>query len=703
MFHQKPSFIPFLSGKTIQLLLFILLFGFLLLGIYLVKQRYTIKSKAAPESTLSLIPRNTARTPEGQWNLPVDSTVNVDVVLNSGANEVETVESVIFYNPAVVSLKKTGGLSTDNITCSQFSPLKYKVGVAIGGITVDQSGIEQGTETGFASVLCSAVQSSSPDAAYTPVPAGFSAPIATFAFTTKTLASQEAITFDFNPPASVNDSSIIKYEGQCCSQTNVLQAVNNLSYSVVAPNTQAVLSLSPNTGTYTQGEQFTVAVNLSTGPFAIDAADVIIEYDKSALHAVGVTEGAIFPLYTKTPSSGIDETGTKGTIDITGQINPSSQTGLQGDNLLFATITFEAIGQNVSTPVTFRFTQTGERNDTNIVQFKQGTDVLAAVINGSYQLSATAPSPTPTINLFPASLKLVPASASQIVGQTFTTDVFFSTTSPADSVDAVITYDKRYLRIAAITPSTAFENNTTATTTPADPNLNSITITGQVGASSTGVIGTDIKLATITFEPLATVTNTPVTFDFDGTGARNDSNIVKFQASTDMLGAVQNATYTIDPAPATVIEQIKFIIALQGRVTSAISKQKELAIRFLSTYFENNPISVSTNTAGEATVTSQLENRLAPKTYIILVKPKGYLQRKVETSLPDKINTVDLTNQPFKAGDFDGSGQVNSFDWAMYHSKFNGTDDLVDIDGSGQINALDNTYILLNWFGEDER
>jgi hypothetical protein len=71
--------------------------------------------------------------------------------------------------------------------------------------------------------------------------------------------------------------------------------------------------------------------------------------------------------------------------------------------------------------------------------------------------------------------------------------------------------------------------------------------------------------------------------------------------------------------------------------------------------------------------------------------------------LLEKNSSFDKTSTLFLSGDLDGSGQVNSLDWIIYIERFNSDDELADMDGSGKVTALDNTFILINWYAEDEK
>lgn len=708
MSHHSPFTTFDLKEKKLQLVFIVVLILLLPLLLYALQLALSLRSRAAGETRFVLIPKNVAQAPNGTWRFTKDQEVEVDVVLESGSNQIESIEPVIFYDKNILTLKSTNpnNLSTENIFCSDFTPLKHKVAAVVGGLQIDQNGVEQGTEFGFASIACTIYPSSDPDAAETPPPVGFSAPIATFKFTPKTVATGQTITFDFSPGGGQNDSTAYKYEGGCCSQTNVLQLVENLTYDVIEAQQDATLALSPSSDSFAINQQFQVQVNLSSGQYSVDAVDAIIDYDDEALELVEVEEGTIFPSYVTSPDT---PAGATGRISIGGQVNPGSPQGFSGNNQLFATLTFKALKQG-TTNVTFYIDEESPRNDTNISQFRQGVDVLSGVVNAQYSIvGAVTPTPTipvasPTPNPFPAELKLTPDGGNHIVGQPFTVAVSL-TTGPdrVDSVDAIVSYDRRYLQIVSVTQNSVFESESSHQSDPTDSdNIRTVTLVHQVSPNSTGVTGTDLALGTITFQPLQVVGQTQVNVVFTGAADRNDSNVVKFRSSTDLLGKVTLANFGILTGTNNLVERIRFKIALQGRSENDQSKQIDLKVK-IGEYFEQNPIVTETDENGEVELANELQNRIEKRWYSMLIKPQSYLQQRVNATFDNDDNVVDITNRPFKAGDLDDSGYINSFDWTKYLAVFNTADPIADIDGSGLVNSLDNTYILLNWFGEDEQ
>ena len=394
--------------RRLQFFVVIILLVFLPVLMYLLQRALQFGTQAAPDAELSVIPKNMSRTPGNTWELPLNQTVPIDIVLNSGTNRIEAIEATVLYDPTVVSLKGSGTVKTlDNITCNQVSPFKFAWVKKVGGITIDQNGTETGTEIGSATVVCSAVppveqwQNNTP--VYTPGAIGLTTTVATLTFKTLKLSTNASIAIEYTPQAPKNDSAILSHEGACCSTTDVLSKANNLVYNVTAAQNSATLSLSPSTLTASVNQPFDVRINLSTGGQQVDSADIILKYDKAVLKAQSVTRGSVFDSYELFPlPSGINETGSQGIIQVSGHMSPSTGHGLSGTNLLFATVRFTPLTISAGTRVEFQYTAFGDRNDSNIILYAQSTDILASVSNGTYVVQSGQPTPTRTLTPVPS-------------------------------------------------------------------------------------------------------------------------------------------------------------------------------------------------------------------------------------------------------------------------------------------------------------
>lgn len=150
------------------------------------------------------------------------------------------------------------------------------------------------------------------------------------------------------------------------------------------------LTLQPATSTAAVDSTLQVKVNLDTGSDLTGSTDVVIHFPASLLQAQAVTDGGLYPTFTKN----IDNTS--GKIMATGAVSASDPSkSFQGTGT-FATITFKAQAAGTAS-VTFDCTQ-GSTTDSNVVKKADSSDILNCnlVGNGSYTLTSGGGSPTST-------------------------------------------------------------------------------------------------------------------------------------------------------------------------------------------------------------------------------------------------------------------------------------------------------------------
>lgn len=145
---------------------------------------------------------------------------------------------------------------------------------------------------------------------------------------------------------------------------------------------QATLSLSPSSGTFNKGCQFTADVRLNTGGAQTDGTDAILVYDTNKLstNTNSIASGTIYPDY---PGNNVDETN--GRITISGL---SSITSAFSSSGTLATITFTVKPEapEGATSVTFDFdaNDKSKTTDSNVVERGTVSDILSTVVNGNY-------------------------------------------------------------------------------------------------------------------------------------------------------------------------------------------------------------------------------------------------------------------------------------------------------------------------------
>lgn len=172
--------------------------------------------------------------------------------------------------------------------------------------------------------------------------------------------------------------------------TNLILTLVILAFPVQAY--AATLSLSPSTGSFKKGCNFSLNIDLNTNGVQTDGTDAIIQYDQSKITATSITSGSIYPDY---PGNSIDDNAGKATISGLASVStPFSSSGT------LATINFTV--KDVSTPsatlIKFQFDSNDKTNttDSNVVERGTIADVLSSVVNGNYTVGATGACANPT-------------------------------------------------------------------------------------------------------------------------------------------------------------------------------------------------------------------------------------------------------------------------------------------------------------------
>lgn len=317
----------------------------------------------------------------------------------------------------------------------------------------------------------------------------------------------------------------------------------------------ATLSLSPSTGSFTAGNIFSVQIVLDTQGSLVQGVDVqylnynpaLLEVQDENASAAGVQ---ILPgtLMSNTQINTVDTT--QGRISFS-QVT-TGNTSFTGSGTL-ATVRFRALAQG-NAAATFNFTP-GSTADTNVAS--NGVDVLSAVTNGSYTLTAVVtpppPSPTPTPTPTPTpppsgtlpTLVLSPSSGPRVTGETVTMSILLDTRGDAiDGVDVVMSYPTSLVKIADADPDTDGTQIAAGTLLPNTPR-NEATQYGQILFSQTTNGGT-------TFTGSGTLATFSMTFAAPGTvnlafafssGRTTDTNVSL--GGADLLEAVVNASFTV--------------------------------------------------------------------------------------------------------------------------------------------------------------
>ena len=166
----------------------------------------------------------------------------------------------------------------------------------------------------------------------------------------------------------------------------------------------ATLALSPASGTFVVNIPFDVGVYLNTNGANVDGVDIKLSYEPARFEAQLITpETSIFPTF---PTKTINATTGKITVSATAAVgSPYSNTTATK----MVTVRFKPLTTG-STTLTFDFTA-GATTDSNVVENQTNLDILTAVTNANYTLSATSGgTPPPAADLTPTlSLVLIGA------------------------------------------------------------------------------------------------------------------------------------------------------------------------------------------------------------------------------------------------------------------------------------------------------
>lgn len=150
----------------------------------------------------------------------------------------------------------------------------------------------------------------------------------------------------------------------------------------------ASFALSPATGTFNKGCNFSVKINIDSGGAQVDSAEAAILFDNGKItpSSTPVSQGTLFPTYVPVTTT------SSGKIVVSGISNPGSPFTGSGT---FATLNFTVRQDASSGPFTIKFdfdpNDRAKTTDSNIVQTSTIAELLSAVSDGSYNIG-TGPS-----------------------------------------------------------------------------------------------------------------------------------------------------------------------------------------------------------------------------------------------------------------------------------------------------------------------
>jgi hypothetical protein len=146
----------------------------------------------------------------------------------------------------------------------------------------------------------------------------------------------------------------------------------------------ATLSLSPASGTFNKGCTVTLNILLDTQGAATDGVDAILLYDTTRFSATKITNGTIYSEY---PGNIIEAQA--GRVIVSGSASAASP--FSGSGVL-AKVDFSVLPQAPVGAAQIKFDFDGadrtKTTDSNVAERNNVTDVLSAVVDGSYAIGS---------------------------------------------------------------------------------------------------------------------------------------------------------------------------------------------------------------------------------------------------------------------------------------------------------------------------
>src|SRR3989344_1743774 len=167
------------------------------------------------------------------------------------------------------------------------------------------------------------------------------------------------------------------------SKFKVMKKAILIASTLLVPSiaSAATLSLSPSSQSVNVGDTFTISINLDTQGASIDGVDIrYLNYNPALLQAQQVTPGTLMP---STLANSIN--ASVGRVAFSQVVAGGSQYKGSGG---LATITFKAVASG-NASVTFNHTALNT-TDSNVAS--NGSDILTAVVNGSYTVNTPSSS-----------------------------------------------------------------------------------------------------------------------------------------------------------------------------------------------------------------------------------------------------------------------------------------------------------------------
>lgn len=421
-------------------------------------------------------------------SVAVNSTVDVVVRADSGADAINTVQASLGYDPAQLQF----------VSITEGGPFSFVAATD--------------TATAGRIRIARAVPAGSP-------PVSGDNAVVTIKLKVLAASGSAAISFD-------DTSSLLVRESD---STNVLAGSTGATITVEGGQTgaSARLSLAPVAVTAASGSTFTVALKENSGTAQVNSVQASIGYDPAKLQYVSMTEGSVFTTVAAT------DTATAGRVRLARAI-PAGGGGVSGENAI-VTLTFRVLATSGTAPLTL------DQASSFVVTSTDNKNILTAVDNSTLTVQGSSTSQ-------PASLSLNPPTGTFAPGSTVAVTIRANGgTAQLTTVQAVVGYPQTQLEFVSATENSVFStiqrtraiNGTVDIIRGIPGGAAPVTGTNPVVTLNFRVIGTGT--ANLAF------TSGSAVFDNSGTG----SNVLDLAASQGASYTLGSAPSNCTGAPTT--------------------------------------------------------------------------------------------------------------------------------------------------------
>ncbi len=424
------------------------------------------------------------------------------------------------------------------------------------------------------------------------------------------------------------------------------------------------LYFSPSSGTYYQGQNFSVDVYLDSAGISHNEGHVEIDFDKTILQVENITENGVYYSF---PTSTFDNSN--GKVIFQGDFFSNNAYPTSGK--LFK-INFKVIATSTSYVLSF-----------NESTYLKGFDGVS--------ISTLTKEPATLIFNTPLSNSLLTINStydSWSKNDTQTISIDLDTQgNNIDGVDIILNYDKTLFE---------YQDYIWSGLLPNQQGYFPDTSNGQIIISGVANRGSPVNakgnILKLTFKALANTDGSNFSFDWTS-GSTTDTNIVSsITQNTDLLTTkpVAKSISVIDSATLNFgFNLLNFL---------GINKTKNGTITVSGPNVISNFIANITSAAANV-VDHSLGTFTYGQAYDLVISIPGYLKEKINTTINPGSNGP-VSFGYLRPGDTNSDGVVNASDLQELYMNWNRTDSIVqDLNADGKVNTFD-VSILYSQFNE---